>query len=170
MSYKTEIKLVKKTLVGGRKHLVIKSHEGKILDRTSDLHPGIKKASFFDYVSLQGKRVRLGGRIYTLKNKSLNAFMVRNGLRLSFDIYSVPVHRAISEGFESAVRFIPRQNGIKKSEIRGQLILKCLKLSESERLDESLFPYSADSKSFKKGYEDAHKWEVFFINIWKLGR
>ncbi len=169
MSYSFEIKRVKNGILGRKSHLMIRTEDGRVLDHFSGSEKGIKKASFFDHLSLQGRRVVLDGKVYHLKNKSLNKYLIRNGTRLTFDRYSARIHQAVSKGFNNAIRFLP-SDGRSKSEMRGQMILKCLDLYCNPSMEGGTFPYDEDPASFKKNYRNALKWEQFFLSVWKLGK
>jgi hypothetical protein len=167
MSYTVETKKIKRKFLGHKKHLVIQTEDGRILDHYKGEGKGIKKASFWDQLSFQGQKVVLDGKKYIVKKKSLNKYFIRNGTRLTFDRYGSKIHRAISRGLAKAIRFLPRKSGMSKKEMRGLMILKCIEHYAYPSIDGAHFPYDDEPANFRRNYRDSDKWEQFFISIWK---
>lgn len=158
---------IKSKFLGSKAVLLICDAEGEIIDRVRGIGQGIKKATFLDRVTFQSKKVILDGKKYSLKKKSLNQYLVRNGTHLMFDRYSPAIHHAVSLGFKNALRFIPKK-GISKKELAGRMLLQCSLLSHQKGEKKVYFNYDEDPKNFRKSYKDPLKWENFFVQLWSI--
>lgn len=156
----------KRKLLGKKKHLVIQTEDGRIIDHSKDVEKGIKKATFVDHLSFTRKRVMIDGKVHHLKQKSMIKYFIRNGTRLTFDRYGSKIYRAALKGFNVAIQFLPR-DGKNKSEMRGRMIIKCIEHYAHHSIDSVHFPYDKDPSQFQKNYQDPYKWEKFFISLWK---